>query len=50
MLSMVFTKLFFLNNEAVVNRGVSLLQTLHQRRYWEQWFWHPSTRTDQFVV
>ena len=39
MLSMVFTKLFFLNNEAVVNRGVSLLQTLHQRRYWEQWFW-----------
>jgi len=41
MISMVFSKLFFLNQEALVNRGVTLLQTLHQRRYWEQFFWHP---------
>ena len=34
MMSLVFSKLFFLNNEAVVNRGITLLQTIHQRRYW----------------
>ena len=50
MVSMVFSKLFFLNSEAVVNRGISLLQTLHQRRYWEQFTWHPRSRDDQFAV
>ena len=50
MLSMVYTKPFFLNNEAAVNRGVSLLGTLHQRRFWEQWFWHPPDLKGQFAV
>jgi len=50
MVSMVFSKAFFLNTEAFVNRGISLLQTLHQRRYWEQFFWHPPARDDQFRV
>ena len=38
MVSMVFSKAFFLNAEAVVNRGIPLVQTLHQRRYWEQFY------------
>lgn len=50
MVSMVFSKMFFLNTEAVVNRGISLVQTLHQRRYWEQFTWHPRTLDEQFVV
>ena len=50
MVSMVFSKMFFLNVEAVVNRGISLEQTLHQRRYWEQFTWHPRTLDEQFVV
>jgi ectoine hydroxylase-related dioxygenase (phytanoyl-CoA dioxygenase family) len=50
MVSMVFSKMFFLNAEAVINRGISLVQTLHQRRYWEQWTWHPRTVDEQFVV
>jgi hypothetical protein len=41
---------FFLNTEAVINRGISLIQTLHQRRYWEQFFWHPPQREEQFRV
>ena len=31
-------------------RGISLLQTLHQRRYWEQFTWHPRSVDDQFAV
>ena len=78
MLSLVFSKMFFLNTEvrrtntsplsldprvethpslmcslgaqAVVNRGISLAQTLHQRRYWEQFAWHPSSRDEQWTV
>ena len=50
MISMVFSKLFFLNNEAFVNRGVGLAQSLHQRRYWESFVWHPPTTESQFVV
>lgn len=50
MISMVYSKAFFLNTEAAVNRGISLLQTLHQRRYWEQFFWHPTSRSEQFRV
>jgi ectoine hydroxylase-related dioxygenase (phytanoyl-CoA dioxygenase family) len=50
MVSMVFSKMFFLNTEAVINRGISLVQTLHQRRYWEQFTWHPRTLDEQFVV
>ena len=41
MISMVFSKPFFINSEAMVNRGISLPQTLHQRRYMEQYTWHP---------
>ena len=41
MLSLVYSRSFFLNGEAIVNRAVPLLQTLHQRRYWESYFWHP---------
>ena len=36
--------------EAAINRGISLLQTLHQRRYMEQFTWHPRSRVDQFAV
>ena len=43
-------KMFFLNTEAIINRGISLLQTLHQRRYWEQFTWHPRSVDDQFAV
>ena len=50
MVSMVFSKAFFLNAEAVVNRGIPLVQTLHQRRYWEQFYWHPETAVEQFRV
>ena len=50
MVSMVFSKMFFLNTEAIINRGISLLQTLHQRRYWEQFTWHPRSVDDQFAV
>jgi len=50
MVSMVFSKLFFLNTEAFVNRGIGLAQSLHQRRYWEQFVWHPSNAQSQFVV
>ena len=50
MVSMVFSKMFFLNTEAVINRGISLVQTLHQRRYWEQFTWHPNTIDEQFAV
>ena len=46
----VFFKTFFLNTEAIINRGISLLQTLHQRRYWEQFTWHPRSVDDQFAV
>ena len=50
MVSMVFSRHFFVNAEAFVNRGISLAASLHIRRYWEQWFWHPRTREDQFAV
>ncbi len=50
MVSMVFSKVFFLNAEAFVNRGISLLQTLHQRRYWELFFYHPTSRDEHFDV
>ena len=46
----VFSKMFFLNTEAAINRGISLLQTLHQRRYWEQFTWHPRSLDAQFAV
>lgn len=50
MMSLVFSKLFFLNMEPIVNRGVSLLQTVHQRRYWEQFYSHPDNSGDFFKV
>ena len=50
MISMVFSKSFFANSEAYVNRGITDLATLHQRRYLEQWFWHPPTREKFFQV
>ena len=50
MISMVFSKSWFLNSEAFVNRGISLIQSLHQRRYMEQWYWHPDKKQDFFKV
>ena len=49
-LGQVFSKMFFLNTEAAINRGISLLQTLHQRRYWEHFTWHPRSLGEQFAV
>jgi ectoine hydroxylase-related dioxygenase (phytanoyl-CoA dioxygenase family) len=40
MMSLVFSKPFFLNSDAIVNRGISIVQTMHQRRYWEQFYYH----------
>lgn len=39
-LQMMYSRIWFTNMEAYVQRSVSFLQTLHQRRYWEQWVWH----------
>ena len=50
MISLVFSKLFFLNQEAVTNRAVPLLQTLTQRRYWEQFFVHPEKNEEMWRV
>ena len=50
MISWVFSRHWFVNAEAFVNRGISLAMTLHIRRYWEQWFWHPNSREHQFAV
>ena len=50
MVSMVFSRHFFINAEAFVNRGISLTATLNLRRYWEQWFWHPTSRAEQYAV
>lgn len=47
---MVFSKMFFVNTEAIVNQGVPLAQTLHQRRYWEQFQWHPPSLEEKFAV
>ena len=50
MVSMVFSNRFFINSNAFVNRALSFEQTIHQRLYWEQFFWHPSSREDYFDV
>ena len=50
MVSMVFSRHFFINAEAFVNRGISLVATLHLRRYWEEWFYHPESRADMYAV
>jgi hypothetical protein len=50
MISMVFSKLFFLNQEAITNRAVPLVQTLTQRRYWEQFFVHPEKSEEMWRV
>ena len=50
MVSMVFSKSWFVNVEAFVNRGITMVQTLHQRRFWEQWYWHPDTSVEYFEV
>eukprot|EP00946_MAST-07B_sp_MAST-7B-sp1_P003779 g3779.t1 len=50
MVSMVFSKSFFFNSEAYVNRGISNEASLHQRRYLEQWFWHPEEEKEFFKV
>ena len=50
MISMVFSKSFFFNSEAYVNRGISNEASLHQRRYMEQWFWHPENEAGFFKV
>lgn len=43
MLLMSFSRSFFLNTDAAVNRGVTMVQTMHQRRYWESFYWHPES-------
>lgn len=50
MLSLVYSRSFFLNGEAIVNRALPLVQTLHQRRYWEAYFWHPGDLSTQRAV
>ncbi|GAB5358757.1 hypothetical protein AAMO2058_000486000 [Amorphochlora amoebiformis] len=50
MISMVFSKMFFVNAEAYVNRGISMVQTLNQRRYWEEFVWHPEGEAAYFDV
>lgn len=50
MISMVFSKSFFFNSEAYVNRGISNEASLHQRRYLEQWVWHPDDKAGFFKV
>lgn len=50
MISMVFSKSFFFNTEAYVNRGISNLASLHQKRYMEQWYWHPTDEAGFFKV
>lgn len=50
MVSMVYSRHFFINAEAFVNRGISLAATLTLRRYWEEWFWHPDSRDAQYAV
>ena len=50
MVSMVFSRHFFVNAEAFVNRGISLTATLHLRRWWEEWFWHPESRDEMYAV
>ena len=50
MVSMVFSKSWFVNVEAYVNRGITMMQTLHQRRFWEQWYWHPEEEVEYFQV
>jgi len=50
MVSMVFTKLWFVNVEAFVNRAISFTATLHQRRFWEQFVWHPEQEEEFWKV
>ncbi|KAJ8599049.1 hypothetical protein CTAYLR_009817 [Chrysophaeum taylorii] len=50
MISMVFSRAWMVNAEAYVNRAISLEQTIHLRRYWEQYFWHPPYLADHMVV
>eukprot|EP00656_Telonema_subtile_P057348 TRINITY_DN9406_c0_g1_i3.p1 TRINITY_DN9406_c0_g1~~TRINITY_DN9406_c0_g1_i3.p1 ORF type:complete len:194 (+),score=33.72 TRINITY_DN9406_c0_g1_i3:144-725(+) len=49
MVSLVFSRSFFLNGEAIVNRAIPMVQTLHQRRYWESYFWHPEKEAQSKV-
>ena len=42
-LSLVFSKMAFVNVEAMVNRGISFEQTLNQRLWWEMSVWHPDS-------
>lgn len=44
MISQVFSKLFFLNQDALTNRAIHGVQMLHQRRYWEQFVLHPDAK------
>eukprot|EP01108_Squamamoeba_japonica_P007617 TRINITY_DN6440_c0_g1_i1.p2 TRINITY_DN6440_c0_g1~~TRINITY_DN6440_c0_g1_i1.p2 ORF type:complete len:178 (-),score=28.23 TRINITY_DN6440_c0_g1_i1:12-503(-) len=50
MMSLVFSKLFFLNMEPVVNRAIPFEQTIHQRLYWEQFYYHPDQIDEMWNV
>ena len=45
---LAYSRSWFFNSGALVNRGRGLLQTLHQRRYWEQWVQHPRSKGQYF--
>lgn len=48
-LMLAFSRNWFFNGGALVNRGRPLLQTVHQRRYWEQWSAHPDDPEQYFL-
>eukprot|EP00475_Leptophrys_vorax_P045021 TRINITY_DN9234_c0_g1_i2.p1 TRINITY_DN9234_c0_g1~~TRINITY_DN9234_c0_g1_i2.p1 ORF type:complete len:437 (+),score=103.95 TRINITY_DN9234_c0_g1_i2:274-1584(+) len=50
MISLVYSKLFYMNQDAIVNRGVPLFLTLNIRKYLEQWWWHPSDEKQMWQV
>ena len=48
-LMLAFSRNWFMNGGALINRGRPLIQTVHQRRYWEQWAAHPSNPEQYFL-
>ena len=50
MISAVFSKLFFLNQEAITNRALPHVQTITQKRYWEMSFVHPERPAEYWKV
>jgi hypothetical protein len=50
MVSLVYSKLFYMNQDAIVNRGIPMFLTLNIRKYLEQWWWHPSDERQMWKV